>query len=78
MLQVSDPKGGSSAEVAELNFLLGEMFAASANQLLKAAGVPAESVDLIGSHGQTISHIPPRTEGTVFQLGSTLNWANRR
>ena len=72
VLQVSDPKSGTSAEISELGFLLGEVFAASAIQLMEAAGVEAKDVDLIGSHGQTISHIPPRTAGASFQLGSTL------
>ena len=72
VLRACDAESGSSADVSELNFLLGELFAASAKQLLQTAGVPADSVDLIGSHGQTVSHIPPRTEGTTFQLGATL------
>lgn len=72
VLRASDPKGGPTPELCELNFLLGEVFAASANQLLQAANTPAAEVDLIGSHGQTVSHIPPRTQGTEYQLGSTL------
>ena len=72
VLRASDPEYGTSAEICELNFLLGELFAASANQLLQSAGVAAADVDLIGSHGQTVSHIPPRTEGATFQLGATL------
>src|SRR4051794_5438016 len=41
VLRVSDPQHGTSAEICELNFLLGELFAASANQLLQSAGVAA-------------------------------------
>jgi anhydro-N-acetylmuramic acid kinase len=72
VLSASDPKGGRTGELCELNFLLGEVFAASANQLIQSANIPAAEIDLIGSHGQTIQHIPPRTEGTEYQLGSTL------
>ena len=72
ILRASDPKGGNSAEICELNFLLAEVFASAANMLLATAKVQAADVDLIGSHGQTISHMPPRTEAHSFQLGSTL------
>src|SRR5471032_367262 len=52
VLRASDPEYGTSAEICELNFLLGELFAASANQLLQSAGVAVADVDLIGSHGK--------------------------
>ncbi|HEY3321514.1 MAG TPA: anhydro-N-acetylmuramic acid kinase [Planctomycetota bacterium] len=64
--------GGTSSEVCELSFILGELFASAANAVMAEAHVDAESVDLIGSHGQTISHIPPRTDAMSFRLGSTL------
>ena len=41
-----------TATVARLNFLLGELFA----DAVKHAGVPLETIELIGSHGQTIFH----------------------
>jgi anhydro-N-acetylmuramic acid kinase len=56
-------------DICELNFLLGEAFASAAKAVLEGANV---EVDLIGSHGQTVWHIPPRTEAADFQLGSTL------
>src|SRR5271154_6752302 len=40
------------AAVSRLNFLLGELFA----EALTACGVPLDTIDLIGSHGQTIFH----------------------
>jgi anhydro-N-acetylmuramic acid kinase len=42
--------------VAELNVQLGEAFAQACLISLKTAGVSAEEVDLIGSHGQTVYH----------------------
>jgi anhydro-N-acetylmuramic acid kinase len=72
ILRACEPSGGSSPELCELNFLLGEAFAFAANALLDNAGVKKQDVDLIGSHGQTLSHIPPRSEAHSFQLGSTL------
>ncbi len=44
------------AELCELNFGLGEAFAAAANSALAEAGYQAEDFDLIASHGQTIYH----------------------
>ncbi|MCY3021588.1 MAG: anhydro-N-acetylmuramic acid kinase [Planctomycetota bacterium] len=72
ILRACEPQGGSAAELCELNFLIGEAFACAANAVLDAAHATREDVDLIGSHGQTISHIPPRTGGDSFQLGATL------
>ncbi len=42
-----------------MNVLLGEWFAAAALATLRAAGAAPAHVDLIGSHGQTILHLPP-------------------
>jgi anhydro-N-acetylmuramic acid kinase len=41
-----------TATIARLNFLLGELFADAVRQ----SGVPLETIELIGSHGQTIFH----------------------
>jgi anhydro-N-acetylmuramic acid kinase len=41
-----------TATIARLNFLLGELFA----EALGKTGVPLNSIELIGSHGQTIFH----------------------
>ncbi|MHC4860148.1 MAG: anhydro-N-acetylmuramic acid kinase, partial [Planctomycetota bacterium] len=63
--------GGSAAEVCRMNFVLGEFFAASAVDLIRDTGLRREDVDLIGSHGQTIYHIPrgPRTTPSTLQIG---------
>jgi len=72
ILGAGDSDGAKTSELCELNFLLGEAFASAANALIDSSGVPRSEIDLIGSHGQTISHLPPRTEAHSFQLGSTL------
>jgi anhydro-N-acetylmuramic acid kinase len=41
-----------------MNFLLGELFADAVIRLSRESGIPLKSIDLIGSHGQTIHHIP--------------------
>ena len=62
-------QGGSSAELCELNFILGEEFARAAEKAAQAAGLSLSEIDLIGSHGQTVAHRPPGSKGTG---GSTL------
>ena len=46
-----DPATASAERVCRMNFELGEWFATAALQTLRAAGVPAQAVDVIGSHG---------------------------
>lgn len=46
-------------DISELNFLIGEAFAGAALAVIEKAGLAPKDVDLIGSHGQTVSHIPP-------------------
>jgi anhydro-N-acetylmuramic acid kinase len=46
-------------KLCQASFRLGEVFAQGALRFLAAQGVPAASVDLIGSHGQTVWHQPP-------------------
>ncbi len=55
--------------ICAMNVRLGEVFAEAARRVAERAGVPLGRVDLIGSHGQTIHHLPPRAPGTC---GSTL------
>jgi anhydro-N-acetylmuramic acid kinase len=66
---------GSSLPVSEtcrLNARLGEEFAAAALRIIRRSGVVRGSVGLIGSHGQTVCHLPdPEREGR-WRLRSTL------
>lgn len=59
------------AEVARLNFDIGEAFADAALRLLRKSGMRPTDVHLIGSHGQTIFHDPPVGErpGVTLQVG---------
>jgi anhydro-N-acetylmuramic acid kinase len=54
--------------VAELNVMVGEMFAAAALRVLANAGLTPGDVDVIGSHGQTIYH----HSGVTGALRATL------
>jgi anhydro-N-acetylmuramic acid kinase len=54
--------------IARLNFLLGELFA----EALQKTGVPLETIELIGSHGQTIFHEGEPVEFLGRKIASTL------
>jgi len=46
------------ADICRMNFVLGELFASAVCRLADRSGLGLESIDLIGSHGQTIYHSP--------------------
>ena len=56
-------------ELCELNVSVGEAFAGAAKQTLANAGLEAGQVDLIGSHGQTVRHLPEGTPPSTLQIG---------
>ena len=49
---------GTVEDVCHMNFILGNLLAQTANQLIEKANFDKKKVDLISSHGQTIFHIP--------------------
>ncbi|HEX6971145.1 MAG TPA: anhydro-N-acetylmuramic acid kinase, partial [Limnochordia bacterium] len=55
-----DPETARIDELCRLNTLLGEAFAAAALAAVRAAGLPRAAFDAVGSHGQTVQHLPPR------------------
>lgn len=66
ILHVAGGGAITSADLSELNFLLGEQYARAAFEACKKWRVPTSKVALIGSHGQT-----------VFHLGSAARFAGR-
>lgn len=67
---------GTVADLCHLNALLGEWFANAALGVIRAAQLTTEDVDLIGSHGQTVHHLPNGIKDTgVGAIRSTLQIA---
>ena len=67
---------GTVADVCHLNVLLGEVFARAALRVIKKAGMDPSGVHLIGSHGQTIHHLPKGIrESPIGVVRSTLQIA---
>ena len=56
ILRVAEQQAITAGELSQLNFRLGQLFADAATTACKRFRVAVSSVDLIGSHGQTIFH----------------------
>jgi len=57
-------------DLCRLNFALGEVFADALENLARRSRIALGSIDLVGSHGQTVRHLPKRRRG-----GATLQLA---
>lgn len=58
ILDLCDEQTATLPDICQMNFRLGEIFAQSVLDLLQKAKLSPKQVDFIGSHGQTIYHIP--------------------
>ncbi len=55
--------------ISKLDAVLGELFAVATQKLLDTYGINAGDVCAIGSHGQTILHLPEDTTPRTLQIG---------
>ncbi len=58
ILRNSNPRSSRVDEIARLNILLAGLYADAVRAVARRARVPLSRIDLIGSHGQTIQHLP--------------------
>ena len=72
ILEISTPGAGSVEKICHLNAYLGELFAQAAIRVAREAGVTLASIDAIGSHGQTIHHLPQPQDEQGISVRSTL------
>jgi anhydro-N-acetylmuramic acid kinase len=70
---------GSAEKLCRLHAQLGEWLADAVHALCSSAGLTAADVALIGSHGQTVWHVPPSGDqrGSTLQLGCPATIAER-
>ena len=75
------PETSRVDEICQMNFLIGEIFADAALAVIHDAQLEVGEIDLIGSHGQTIYHLPPQAEAryipSTLQLGEPAVIAHR-
>ncbi len=77
LLSVMAPAQTTTQELCDLNARVGQEFAAACLGLLKEMAWRRTDVDFIGSHGQTICHLPPSRGGRGRRpVGSTLQIGN--
>ena len=72
VFELFSPETSTVDKICEMNFILGEFFAESATKLVEESGLALEEIDLIGSHGQTIHHLPELREAFGYCSRSTL------
>jgi anhydro-N-acetylmuramic acid kinase len=76
LFRMFDPSTATVDRITAFNFHLGDLFAEAALAVIAQAGVPVADVDLVGSHGQTIWHIPA-PDGSTLQIGEPAVIAER-
>ncbi|HZY10233.1 MAG TPA: anhydro-N-acetylmuramic acid kinase [Bacteroidota bacterium] len=72
LLKNSDAKTARLDDIVRLNFLVAKFFAQSARSIARRAGKRLTEIDLIGSHGQTIHHLPIYKEMFGKRVRGTL------
>ena len=70
---------GDASSIARLHARMGEWLAEAVSAVCRSAEVDLATVDLIGSHGQTIWHEPPRDgrRGATLQVGDPATIVER-
>ena len=58
ILVLCQPDTSRVDDICEMNFYIGHLFAEAVKHILQKSGMHASDIDLIGSHGQTIHHLP--------------------
>ena len=72
IFDIFEKKAALIEDICHLNFVIGEVFADSIIKLCKNKNISISSIDLIGSHGQTIFHNPKGKRFGNKQIRSTL------
>ncbi len=72
VLRNSDASTSSVQELSQLNFRIAVEFAATARNACANAGIDVSDLDLVGSHGQTVHHVPETEVVAGVPTRSTL------
>ncbi len=71
--------GTPLGQLLDLDAGLGALFASCANEAIRASGVDAAKIGVVGSHGQTLLHSPQPATRNTLQVGDAnrIAWATR-
>jgi len=72
ILRLCRPESARLDNICHYNFVLAEVFAGSVIKLCSKSRISLSSIDMIGSHGQTIYHMPHGRRYGRRAIGSTL------
>ena len=72
LLRNSNPQTGRVDDIARLNVVLAHQYADSVRKLARTAGYELSRIGLIGSHGQTIRHLPAAVKMFGRRVMATL------
>ncbi|MDE3056527.1 MAG: anhydro-N-acetylmuramic acid kinase [Bacteroidota bacterium] len=72
VLHNSLPGSGNVETISTLNVLLAQFFADAVHAVARKARIPLSKIDLIGSHGQTVHHLPSPQNFFGTDVRSTL------
>ncbi len=72
ILAASEPQISTVDLLCRLNVALGEVFAEAALEVARQAGISINAVDLVGSHGQTVRHLPEPSLLCGYPIRATL------
>jgi len=72
ILEISTSGRSSVDDICRMNVVIGEVFAEAALTLIRESGLSPPQIDLIGSHGQTVHHLPNETEMFGYKIRATL------
>ena len=72
IFELCDPQTSRVDTICHYNFALGQVFADALTKFCRKKKIDLQTIDLIGSHGQTIYHNPAGTQFGKKRIGSTL------
>lgn len=72
ILALAGGETGGSHELLQMHFWLGQLYAKACINVCKAAGITPDKIDLVGSHGQTVFHIPQAEDYLGTSITGTL------
>lgn len=58
VLALAEGNFGGAKELCQMSFWLGQLYAEACLKVCRESGVSPEKIDFVGSHGQTVYHLP--------------------